>query len=104
MLDRKQEIRPAERRETLGEPLNVVRSFSRFDLPAEGSSRLNWTVPASIFAVPFSDARDDDRHAVGFNQRYVSTIGVGNRIDGYWNFSADGTNWRRDFDPVYTRA
>lgn len=40
----------------------------------------------------------------GFNQRYEGTISAdGNRIDGYWNFSADGTTWRRDFDLVYVR-
>lgn len=72
------------------------------------------------FTVLYSDARDVHRVyqmtfaesvwtmtrlAEGFNQRYEGTIsGDGDRIDGYWNFSADGTNWRRDFDLVYVRA
>jgi hypothetical protein len=72
------------------------------------------------FTVLYSDARDVHRVyqmtfaesvwtmtrlAEGFNQRYEGRFTAdGNRIDGYWDFSADGTNWRRDFDIVYTRA
>ena len=44
------------------------------------------------------------RDAPGFNQRYIGKISPnGKTIEGNWEFSEDGTNWRVDFDLRYTR-
>jgi hypothetical protein len=44
------------------------------------------------------------RDAPGFNQRFIGRFSEdGNTIDGYWEFSDDGSNWTTDFRLRYTR-
>lgn len=59
-----------------------------------------------VYQMTFSGNRwTMTRLVEGFNQRYEGTFSAdGNRIDGHWDFSADGADWRRDFDLVYFRA
>lgn len=45
------------------------------------------------------------RDEPGFCQRYIATISSdGRRMDGAWEMSADGTEWRHDFGLAYVRA
>lgn len=45
------------------------------------------------------------REAPGFWQRYKGALSEdGSRIDGAWEGSVDGSNWRHDFDLTYTRV
>lgn len=45
------------------------------------------------------------REAPGFWQRYTGTISDdGSRIDGAWEGSADGQQWKHDFDLTYIKA
>ncbi|WP_070012568.1 hypothetical protein [Streptomyces abyssalis] len=45
------------------------------------------------------------RAAEGFHQRFTATVDEsGGRFTGGWEWSADGTDWERDFDVTYVRA
>jgi hypothetical protein len=45
------------------------------------------------------------REAPGFSQRYTGVIsGAGDRITGAWEFSANGQDWKHDFDLTYVKA
>ncbi|MEV6811724.1 hypothetical protein [Micromonospora sp. NPDC051296] len=44
------------------------------------------------------------RDAPGFGQRFVGTLAAdGDRIDGRWEISRDGTRWDLDFELTYRR-
>jgi hypothetical protein len=45
------------------------------------------------------------RNAPGFSQRFTGEFSEdGNTITGRWEASADGENWKLDFDLTYTKA
>ncbi|MFZ0217140.1 MAG: pyridoxamine 5'-phosphate oxidase family protein [Candidatus Dormiibacterota bacterium] len=45
------------------------------------------------------------RNVPGFTQRFTGTLSPdGRRIEGTWEMSDDGTEWRHDFDLIYTRT
>jgi hypothetical protein len=66
---------------------------------------------ARVYAMDLSDGvwtlvRDSaDFTPLEFSQRFTGTFsGDGQRINGRWETSGDGSNWEHDFDLTYTKV
>jgi len=66
---------------------------------------------ARMYAMEFSDGvwtlvRDSaDFTPLEFSQRFTGTFSSdGQRINGRWETSRDGSNWEHDFDLTYTKV
>ena len=66
---------------------------------------------ARVYAMTFGDGlwtlsrESADFMPLEFSQRYAGRFSDdGDRIEGRWDISHDGSTWERDFDLTYTRA